>query len=251
MYHPKLKGFFPCLELKWETEMSDQEREAFRNLATLEDKIKLIHRVPFVSSLLDKLVKLNYGEKSKEKSVQNREAGNAQFYAGNFKQAQILYSVAAFKAPKPGPKSNDLALAYANRSTAFQQLHCPRLSLRDADLALAAGYPEEKAFKLYERKGECHTSLSDVDKALDSFRTAIKMITATRELSKDKKEKFIGAIEKKMEKVKGEMNRGNGSNNNVKPGNNGTTDEHENHDDDDDDEMAEEEDNDLSQLIKR
>ena len=50
---------------------------------------------------LKEIVKPMFGTKSKEKSIQNRESGNAQFYAGNFKQAQMLYSVAVFAAPPP------------------------------------------------------------------------------------------------------------------------------------------------------
>ena len=49
---------------------------------------------------------------------------------------------------------NDLALAYANRSACYQKLGCYQMALRDIELALTSGYPEDKAFKLEERKGE-------------------------------------------------------------------------------------------------
>ena len=62
-------------------------------------------------NILKNIVKPDFGIKSKEKSVSNRETGNAQFYAGNFKQAQILYSVAVFTAPAPS-KAQFLPFSY-------------------------------------------------------------------------------------------------------------------------------------------
>ena len=64
-------------------------------------------------NILKNIVKPDFGIKSKEKSVSNRETGNAQFYAGNFKQAQILYSVAVFTAPAPS-KAQFLPFSYFN-----------------------------------------------------------------------------------------------------------------------------------------
>ena len=48
-----------------------------------------------------------YGDKSEGKSEVNREAGNAAFYSGNFRQAQILYSIAVFTAPPPRQQHQD------------------------------------------------------------------------------------------------------------------------------------------------
>ena len=75
-------------------------------LDTLEEKIKWIYALPRISSdhqdnILKTIVKPDFGLKSKEKSLSNRETGNTQFYVGNFKQASILYSVAVFTAPEP------------------------------------------------------------------------------------------------------------------------------------------------------
>lgn len=75
----------------------------------------------------------------------------------------------------------------------------PRLALRDIELALSSGYPEDKAFKLVERRGECQASVGETSKALDSFQMAIKMIKKNAGLKQ--REKFIAAIEKKIEKV--------------------------------------------------
>jgi hypothetical protein len=47
-----------------------------------------------------------HGDKNKAKSEENREAGNAAFYSRNFRQAQILYSMAVFTAPPPWQQEN-------------------------------------------------------------------------------------------------------------------------------------------------
>lgn len=122
MYNPKQTGFFPLIQLKIEESLSQTEKSEYLKLPSLEDKIQWLNKLPRVSSdhqdnILKAIVKPNHGVKSKEKSVQNREAGNSQFYAANFKQAQILYSMAVFSAPAPSKESNDLALAFANRYT--------------------------------------------------------------------------------------------------------------------------------------
>lgn len=73
------------------------------------------------------------------------------------------------------------------------------LALRDIKLSLESGYPQEKAFKLYERKGEVQTSLKKKSDALNSFQMSIKMIKNNPGLKQA--QKFIAAIEKKIEKL--------------------------------------------------
>ena len=101
-------------------------------------------------------------------------------------------------------------------SLSYQKMGATKLALRDIDLALHYGYPEDKAFKLYERKGECESARGEKPKALDSFQMAIKMIKKNAGLKKaqqaatqkQQQQKFIAAIEKKIEKVKEEMEQG-------------------------------------------
>ena len=105
MYNPKQTGFFPIIQLKVEESLSTQEKEDYLKLETLEDRIRWIHKLPRVSSdhqdnVLRQLCKPDFGKKSKEKSIANRENGNAQFYAGSYKQALILYNIAVFTAPE-------------------------------------------------------------------------------------------------------------------------------------------------------
>ena len=105
-------------------------------------------------------------------------------------------------------------------SHSYQKMGGNKLALRDIDLALSYGYPEDKAFKLFERKGECESARGEKSKALDSFQMAIKMIKKNAGLQKNQQkqqQKFIAAIEKKIEKVKEEMEQGcnNTTNDNI------------------------------------
>ena len=82
-------------------------------------------------------------------------------------QDLILYSSAVFTALSDLP---NLVFALDNRSACFQKLgghEGLHLSLRDIQLALATSkYPEDKAFKLYERQGECNAALGNANLAI-------------------------------------------------------------------------------------
>ena len=85
------------------------------------------------------------------------------------------------------------------------------LALRDIELALATSkYPEEKAFKLYERQGECYAALGNADLAMESYQMAMKMIRKNSRLPKDKLKNFILGIQKKLENLKAEQSKSNG-----------------------------------------
>ena len=79
----------------------------------------------------------------------------------------FMYSSAVFTALLD---SQDLALSLASHSACFQKLgghEGLNLSLRDIQLALVTSkYPEDKAFKLYERQGECYPALGNTDDPL-------------------------------------------------------------------------------------
>lgn len=80
--------------------------------------------------------------------------------------------------------------------------------MRDIQLALETSkYPEDKAFKLYERQGECYAVLGNVDLAVKSYQMAMTMITKnSQKLPKDKLKKFILGIKKKLENLQAENN---------------------------------------------
>ena len=61
--------------------------------------------------------------------------------------------------------------------------------------------------RMITQKGECETARGGKTKALDSFQMAIKMIKKNAGLKQNQREKFIATIQKKIEKVKEEIER--------------------------------------------
>ena len=81
---------------------------------------------------------------------------------------------------------------------------------------LDAGYPQEKSFKLYERKAECHdalftekslepeTKLDDGIAAIDAYKEAIKMVSKSN-LSKEKLAAFVKSTKDKIQTITGRI----------------------------------------------
>ena len=110
-----------------------------------------------MQSIFKDLLKPLYGEKNSKKSAEKREAGNAQFYAGNYRQALMLYSVAVysgkistskdndFQIEKNSNENRDYSLALANRSACLQRMKRYKIALQDISLALG-----ERIFMMLE-----------------------------------------------------------------------------------------------------
>lgn len=93
MFCSKKKGYFPFLAQKIQESLSVEDKSTFASFKTLEDRLKFVLSLPRLSSAYEdnlfKIIKPLRGEKSKEKSEENREAGNASFHSKNYRQAQV------------------------------------------------------------------------------------------------------------------------------------------------------------------
>ncbi|KAK9302571.1 hypothetical protein QLX08_005453 [Tetragonisca angustula] len=99
--------------------------------------------------------------KNAKESEKLREEGNKLFVSTPLKNhtcvdALKLYTKSIAYAPYP---SEQLALAYANRSAVLLKLHKYELCIQDIDRALALKYPDNLRAKLYVRKVECLNAL--------------------------------------------------------------------------------------------
>ncbi len=95
--------------------------------------------------------------------------------------------------------SECFALALANRSACMQKLRSYKTAVGDIDLAIASGYPEQKAFKLAERKAECMEQLGRMEAAAEAYKQAGQMLAKSR-LPKDKKEVLAEKLRAKAKK---------------------------------------------------
>ena len=146
MFCPKRQGFFPIIFQRVQESLSPEELSQFASFATLEERILFLWGLYRVESTFKQLLKPLYGDKNGDRSAEKREAGNAQFYAGNYRQAQIMYSVAVFCAKiscnddfvinNNSNLNRDYSLALANRSACYQRSKKYKAALQDISLAL-------------------------------------------------------------------------------------------------------------------
>lgn len=99
--------------------------------------------------------------KSNEESQQFKKAGN-NFFASkgeidNLRKALESYTQCIAFAH---PKSESIALGYANRSAVLFNLNRPKECLEDIDRALKNNYPEKLNAKLYVRMAQCYDTLA-------------------------------------------------------------------------------------------
>ena len=86
----------------------------------------------------------------------------------------------------------------ANRSAVLFSLKWYKQALDDIQLALLSGYPDELAYKLYERQGKIKAFFKDVDGACESYKLAIKYIEVANKLNNDKKKIMKQELQKSL-----------------------------------------------------
>lgn len=112
--------------------------------------------------------------KSRLESEKFRDEGNKLFLTNllnGYKCIQILqlYTKSIAYA---NPSSEELALAYANRSAVLLKIHEYRKSIQDIDRALSLNYPDKLKVKLYVRKVECLVSIKE-SSIEEDYKTAL------------------------------------------------------------------------------
>ena len=121
------------------------------------------------------VIEPEYEGKNKERAAEFRQKGNDYFKKKSYLSAMESYSQCIVHAPQDKPEdggASELALAYNNRSAALYYLKKYEMCLRDTDLALMYGYPEQSYYKLYERRGKCFFAMKQKAAALQAYNTA-------------------------------------------------------------------------------
>ena len=139
------------------------------------------NRINFIQSnhSVDELFDLApaFDGKSAEESKRCREKGNIYYQKHDYKLALEWYSRSVIWAPHPCSilrentpiGSDELALAFGNRSATLYQLKRYEECLSDIKLAFQNHFPIHIQYKLYDRMGRCLRELGDLDSALESF----------------------------------------------------------------------------------
>ncbi|CRK89366.1 CLUMA_CG003122, isoform A [Clunio marinus] len=92
-------------------------------------------------------------QKSNEKSEQLRHEGNKCYSNQNFFEAMLKYNESLCYAD---PKSENVGLAYANRSAIYFEMKLYDKCLNNVDMARKNSYPERNLENLVKREQKCH-----------------------------------------------------------------------------------------------
>lgn len=103
-------------------------------------------------------------QKSNDQAKEHRLKGNDKVKDSEWREAIELYNKCLCYAVKD---SENICLAYANRSLCFLKLGMYEKCLNDIELAIEADYPEDKVGKLKERRTFCLNALKDDGKAVE------------------------------------------------------------------------------------
>ncbi|XP_060575894.1 SET and MYND domain-containing protein 4-like [Ruditapes philippinarum] len=113
-----------------------------------------INDIEWVTVFFDNCHKLNI--KASENASGFRNEGNRLFQRKIYKEAVSKYTQAVLNGPK---ESEELALAYGNRSAALYRIGSYQECLADIEEALKCGFPSSLCHKLLLRKAQCMSHL--------------------------------------------------------------------------------------------
>ena len=179
-----------------------EKLEQFARCETSAERIELVYRAVTSSNKFKTVDTLFQDVKPRQndpaRSVELRGLAN-KLYAGKvYKEALTAYTKAALAANVDSAgKSEEIALALANRSAVYFQLAEFENCLEDLEAALMFGYPEALQYKLFDRKGRSLMGLGREFEAQESLEMASLLIQRSG-LSEEDKLKFRLEIKRSL-----------------------------------------------------
>jgi len=181
------EGFFPQVYKGVCAAMGEENIDKLEGLReNMADLVKFTYELKVFKDALE--IKEFYPEKNQYESKAKKDYGNKAYKEGKDLDALYLYSQAIIATPvgKDG-KSKDLAVLLANRSAVLFSLKAYHLALDDIKLSFEMGYPDELAYKLYDRKAKCLITFRQMADAGEAYKLALKYLDKANKLSADKK----------------------------------------------------------------
>ncbi|XP_055899077.1 SET and MYND domain-containing protein 4-like [Biomphalaria glabrata] len=165
----------------------------FGKCSTDHDRVACLYNLPQVQDLF--LVEEKFKSKCKREAEILRGKGNERFKACDYAGAVEWYTQSIIKAPDD---SENLSLAYNNRSTANFYLKNYAQSLQDIELAFMHNYPLKSCYKLYQRIGRCMYYLYRKEEAIKAFQQTIEALEMA-DMPKDSKSNIRSDMHKVIE----------------------------------------------------
>jgi len=183
------EGFFPQVYKAVCAAMGEEnidKLEALRD--SMPDLIKFTYELKCFKDGLE--IKEFFPGKNQYESKAKKDYGNKAYQDGKDLDALYLYSQAIVSTPVgEDGKSRELAVLLANRSAVLFGLKAYHLALDDINLSFQVGYPDELAYKLYDRKAKCLIAFKQMADAGEAYKLALKYLDKATKLSADKKQK--------------------------------------------------------------
>lgn len=146
------------MEQLWEKE-DNQSRFMFVDLfaSVLED-------TPQTSNQPKESIKLDLSQKNNQRSTELRNAGNKYFLSGNAFDAIHYYNQSLCFAENG---SENIPLAYVNRSACFFRLKMHDKAFRDIELAKKANLPDRMLVKVERLQKDCQKVMDSIEKRIN------------------------------------------------------------------------------------
>ncbi|XP_033119372.1 SET and MYND domain-containing protein 4-like isoform X2 [Anneissia japonica] len=142
-------------------------------------------------------------KKSKEAAKRLRLKGNAYYQKRQLNQALSEYNQGILLAPHDDADgSEELALAFANRSAVFYQTSDWKGCLRDIQQAMNHQYPAHNQYKLHRRKTQCLIQLQRFQEAAEALQVAKSEVENNTNLLQEEKDN----VDKELQKLFGKLN---------------------------------------------
>lgn len=143
-------------------------------------------RLKIAYQLKPSFVKAKRNFKNDSYSEKQRDEGNKKFSEGKFNDALLHYNIAI----RYAIIGKNLSLAFSNRSAVLFHIKEYDYCLKDIDMAIEIGYPQELEYKLYFRACKSYKALGQKDKVKEYVKKFKKSLD-NLELKRDKIEQLI------------------------------------------------------------
>lgn len=152
-YNYKTRFIFAAFDRNIKTKMNNLWKKE-TNGSSFVNIFANVNKNPFEKMLaqLSIGVAVNQNQKNNKTSTKLRQSGNEKFAEKNWRLAMKYYNL-SLRYAEIG--TDNVALAYANRSNCFLKLGMFDKCIIDVELARKANYPKDKMSKLEERRAYC------------------------------------------------------------------------------------------------
>ncbi|KAH9499956.1 hypothetical protein Btru_076008 [Bulinus truncatus] len=183
---------------KYDEFMSDFSKCQFNH-----EKVACLYKLSEAHDLFS--LEEKYKGKCKREAEILRGKGNERFKESDYAGAIHWYTQSIIKAPDD---SENLSLAFNNRSTANFYLKNYALCLQDVELAFLHDYPAKSCYKLYQRIGRCMYYLYRKEEAIKAFQQTISALERA-DMPEESKKNIISDMHKVIQQCSSIMSQPN------------------------------------------